>query len=370
MTAEANNGKETGPTMAQLLEESQPIRGLRRGEVVEGVVARADSEGILVSVGNKSEGMIPQREMRSMTQQMLEKYSAGTSILVFVIEPHGSEGQALLSFDRARSSGAWVELEKCIENGDLIKGYFAGFNRGGAIVDVKSVQAFVPMSQLNIPPGVSPEEYLKNHEGQEFEFKVIEVNRRRNRAVLSQKGTNITQRDDSKIKLMDEIQEGDIRDGLVTGITNFGAFVDIGGADGLVHISELSWTPVESVSAILKEGQEIEVYVLKVDRDNKRIALSLRKLIPTPWEMAADRFSLGQIVSGKVTKLTDFGAFALVEDTIEGLIHVSELTDRHIQHPKEVVAVGDSLTLRVVSMDFGKQRMGLSLKQVDEFQIV
>ena len=171
-------------------------------------------------------------------------------------------------------------------------------------------------------------------------------------------------------KLMDEIQEGDIRDGLVTGITNFGAFVDIGGADGLVHISELSWTPVESVSDILKEGQEIEVYVLKVDRDNKRIALSLRKLIPTPWEMAADRFSLGQIVSGKVTKLTDFGAFALVEDTIEGLIHVSELTDRHIQHPKEVVAVGDSLTLRVVSMDFGKQRMGLSLKQVDEFQIV
>ena len=370
MIEDANTDGQAEPTMAQLLEESQPMKGLRRGEVVEGVVARADSDGILVSVGNKSEGVIPQREMRSMTHAMLEEYSSGTSIIVYVMDPSGSEGQALLSFDRARSFRAWIELENCIQSGNTIKGQFAGFNRGGAIVDVQSVQAFVPMSQMNIPQGSDPEQFLKESEGQESDFKVIEVNRRRNRAVLSQKATNQQQRDDSKIKLMDEIQEGDVRDGVVTGITSFGAFIDIGGADGLVHISELSWTPVDAVTDVLSEGQNIEVFVLKVDKDNKRIALSIRKLIPTPWETAVDKFSLGQLVSGKVTKLTDFGAFALVEDTIEGLIHVSELTDRHIQHPKEVVAVGDSLTLRIVSMDYGKQRMGLSVKQVEEFQVV
>ena len=168
-------------------------------------------------------------------------------------------------------------------------------------------------------------------------------------------------------KLLEDLEEGDVREGIVTGIFAFGAFVDIGGADGLVHISELSWAPVVSVEDIVSVGQKVEVFVLRVDRETRRIALSLRRLTPTPWEQAVDKFALGQLVSGIVTKLTEFGAFARVEDTIEGLIHVSELTDRHIQHPKEVVEVGDSLTLRIVSMDLGRQRMGLSLRQAEEF---
>lgn len=370
MVEDAGNGKPPEPTMAQLLEESQPIRGLKRGEVVEGQVMRVDQDGILVSVGHKSEGVVPQREMRSMTPEMLESHTPGTTILVHVLDPSGAEGQALLSYDRARSVAAWVELEQKIDTGEKVRGRFVGHNRGGAIVDVDAVQAFVPMSQLNLPVGADPEEALAQREGEEGEFKVLEVNRRRNRAVLSERAAQREEREGVKEKLLEGLEEGDVRDGTVTGISSFGAFVDIGGADGLIHISELSWTPVATVEDAVSVGQKVEVYVLRVDRDNRRIALSLRRLTPTPWEQAVDKFALGQLVSGTITKLMDFGAFARVEDTIEGLIHVSELTDRHIQHPKEVVAVGDSLTLRIVSMDLGRQRMGLSLKQVEEFQVV
>ena len=354
--------------MAELLEESLPLRGLRRGEVVEGQVMRFDSDGILVSIGHKSEGVVPPREMRTLPPDLVERYAPGSAILVHVLDTAGSEGQAILSFDRARSESTWFALEQKVDTGEVVTGTFVGHNRGGAIVDVDGVQAFVPMSQVILEPGADPEEALRQREGQQAQLKVLEVNRRRNRAVLSERAALREQRDGLKEKLLESLQEGDVRTGIVTGISGFGAFVDIGGADGLIHISELSWAPVATVEEVVSVGQEVEVYVLRVARDTKRIALSLRRLTPTPWQNAVERFSLGQIVSGTITKLMEFGAFARVEDTIEGLIHVSELTERRIQHPKEVVQVGDTLTLRIVSMDLGRQRMGLSLKQVEEYE--
>jgi len=354
--------------MAELLEGSLPLRGLQRGEVVEGQVMRVDPDGILVSIGHKSEGVVPLREMRTLTPEIAESYTPGTPILVQVLDTSGSEGQVFLSFDRARSQSTWFALEKKIDTGEVVTGTFVGHNRGGAIVDVEGVQAFVPMSQLVLQPGVDPEEAIGQREGQETQLKVLEVNRRRNRAVLSERAATREQREGQKEKLLDALKEGDIRTGVVTGISGFGAFVDIGGADGLIHISELSWAPVTSVDEAVSVGQEVEVYVLRVDRDTKRIALSLRMLTPTPWQTAIERFALGQLVSCTITKLMEFGAFARVENTIEGLIHVSELTDKHITHPKEAVQVGDALTLRIVSMDLGRQRMGLSLKQVEEYQ--
>ena len=261
---------------------------------------------------------------------------------------------------------AWVVLEELVEKGGTVTGTITGYNRGGAVVDVDGVQAFVPLSQTIIPPGEDHEASLAARVGEEVTLKVLEVNRRRNRAVLSERAALREQRESLKDKLLDSLQEGEVRKGQVTGVSSFGAFVDLGGADGLVHISELSWVPVASVEDAVHVGDEIDVYVLRVDREARRIALSIRRLQPTPWEQAADRFELNQLVTGTVTKLTDFGAFARIEDTIEGLIHVSELTERHIQHPREVVAVGDTMMLRIVNIDPERHRLGLSLKQVEE----
>ncbi len=354
------------PTMAELLEESSPPPELRRGELVEGQVMRADPDGLLVSVGHKIEGIVPAREMRTVDGDPAARYQVGDTVLVYVLDPAGEEGEAVLSLDRARGEEAWVVLEALVEKGGTVVGKITGYNRGGAVVDVDGVQAFVPLSQTIVPPGEDHETALAARIGEEVTLKVLEVNRRRNRAVLSERAAVREQREGLKDKLLEELREGEVRSGKVTGVSSFGAFVDLGGADGLIHISELSWTPVASVEDAVHVGDEVQVYVLRVDREARRIALSLRRLTPTPWDEAADRFALKQLVTGTITKLTDFGAFARIDDTIEGLIHISELTERHIQHPKEVVAVGDTMTLRIVNIDPERHRLGLSLKQAEE----
>jgi small subunit ribosomal protein S1 len=356
------------PSMAELLEESMPIRALRRGDVVDGKVMRADPEGLLVSIGHKMEGFIPLSEMRSVGGSDVQtRYAVGSDALVYVVDTSGTDGQAVLSIDKARGEESWVVLQQHAETGEVVHAKITGYNRGGAVVDVDGLQAFVPLSQVVLPAGVAdPEEALAQRVGEELSLKVLEVNRRRNRAVLSERAVYREQREGRKERLLEELEEGETRKGVVTGTSSFGAFVDLGGADGLIHISELSWAPVAAVEEVVKRGQEVEVYVLRVDRDNRRIALSLRRLTPTPWDEVADKFELGQLVSGTITKLMDFGAFARIEESIEGLVHVSELSDRHITHPKEVVGVGDILTLKIVSMDLERHRMGLSLKQVEE----
>ncbi len=373
MSTVANNGdsaQRSEPSMAELLEQSLPPRELRRGEVVEGQVMRIDPDGILVSIGHKSEGVVPQREMRGMTPEMMDRYQPGSSIPVYVIDTGSREGQALLSFDRARDLEAWRTLERYAESGEALQGRIVGQNRGGAVVDVGGLQAFVPLSQLVLPSRGDHDEALARRIGEEVSVKVLEVNRRRNRAVLSERASARETREAEKNRLLDELEEGSVRQGLVTSVSSFGAFVDIGGADGLIHISELSWAPVSSVEEVVRPGQMVNVSILRVDRENRRIALSLKRLEPTPWEQAIDRFQLGQLVTGTITKLAEFGAFALVEDTIEGLVHVSELTERRIRHPKEVVQVGDTITLRIITLDLARQRMGLSLRQVEEYQAI
>ncbi|MCH8847564.1 MAG: S1 RNA-binding domain-containing protein [Chloroflexi bacterium] len=352
--------------MAELLEESSPPPELRRGELVDGQVMRADADGLLVSVGGKVEGVVPAREMRTIGDDPAAHYQVGDKVLVYVLDPVGGEGEAVLSIDRARGEEAWVILEALAEKGGTVTGKITGYNRGGAVVDVDGVQAFVPLSQTIVPPGEDHETALAARIGEVITLKVLEVNRRRNRAVLSERAAVREQREGLKDKLLEELKEGEVRSGKVTGVSSFGAFVDLGGADGLIHISELSWTPVASVEDAVHVGDEVQVYVLRVDKEARRIALSLRRLTPTPWDEAAERFKLNQLVSGTITKLTDFGAFARIDDTIEGLIHISELTERHIQHPKEVVAVGDTMTLRVVNIDPERHRLGLSLKQAED----
>ncbi len=354
-------------TMEDLLEEYLPSKILRRGEIIDGKVMSRKAEGMLVDIGYKSEGFVPTKEMRSLTGEGVEELSIGDEIIAYVVNPEGSEGSSILSIDRARGEQGWRVLEKAMDNNETCKGVITGSNRGGAVVESEGVQGFVPLSQLvgparelYVPGGEPPKEGFI---GMEIEFKIIELNRRRNRAIFSERAALQAWKQIQKMRLVQELTEGEIRKGRVAGISNFGAFVDLGGADGLIHISELSWEPVKSPDEIVTVGAEIDVFVLRVDRENLKIALSLRRLQPEPWDEIETKFSVGQTVTGTVTKLANFGAFARIDRGIEGLIHISELAHQVIKHPRDVVNEGDELELKIIRIEPERRRLGLSLKQ-------
>ena len=410
--------QEAGPAqdMGELLDSAEPIRHLRRGDVVEGIVMRADADGIFVNIGHKAEGVVPPGEMRTLDPESRESIKVGDEVLTFVIRPETPEQAAVLSIDRAVGEQSWRLLEKKLEASEGVEGKIVGFNRGGAIVEVEGIQGFVPMSQLvsvsrtrpkepqepkqpeDTAPGEShgeeadtaPDEshgdevnggpveshgeeakspqpdHQEDDVGKVLQLKVLEVSRGRNRAIFSERQAIQELRDEQKARLIEELEEGEVRRGRVTGISSFGAFVDLGGADGLIHISELSWTPVRTTEEVVQIGDELEVYVLRVDAENKKIALSLRRLQPEPWVTIHERFNVGELVNATVTKLTNFGAFARVEQSIEGLIHISELTSRMINHPREVVQEGETLKVKIIRIEPERRRMGLSLKQAEE----
>ena len=392
--------------MEELLDSIEPMKPLVRGDVVEGVVMRADPEGILINVGHKAEGIIPPGEMRSLSRDDANMPNVGDEIVAYVIRGESAEGAAILSLDKAIGEQGWMTLQKALESGENLKGRIVDFNRGGCIVDVVNIQAFVPMSQLmsvsrndlrriresregnqetqataeqaageqgeeaqaaeGQEPQDAPEPPEKRHIGKEIEVKVLELNRSRNRAIMSERQAVQGQREARKARLISELNIGERRHGTVSGISSFGAFVDLGGADGLVHISELSWTPVRSPEDVVRVGQEVDVQVLSIDSVNNRIALSIKRLQPEPWETIHERLNVGDIVDATITKLADFGAFARVEGSVEGLIHISELAPRMIQHPREVVREGDEVRLKVLRIEPDRRRLGLSLVQAEQ----
>ncbi len=380
--------------MAELLDSVEDIKPLRRGDIVEGMVMRADPDGILVNIGHKAEGIVPPRETRTLGDDAYRNMQVGDQIVAYVIRPESGESAAILSIDRAVGERGWKTLETLLEAGETVNGRILGFNRGGAIVEVESVQGFVPMSQLvTVPRDVfsaarqeseeeassegdsvpEPEESRESggptfddFVGEELKLKVLEVNRPRNRAIFSERQAARERREAEKAKLIQELQVGEVRTGRVTGVSNFGAFVDLGGADGLVHISEMSWDNIRSPSDLVKVGDEVKVYVLKVDAENRKIALSLRRLEPEPWDTIHERFHVDDVVNGVVTKLTNFGAFARIEGSVEGLIHISELANRRIAHPRDVVQEGDEVRLKILRIEPERRRMGLSLRQAED----
>ena len=356
-------------TMEDLLDEYLPSKVLRRGEIIDGRVMSRKAEGMLVDIGYKSEGFVPTKEMRSLADAS-DELSVGDEIIAYVVNPEGNEGSSILSIDRARGEQGWRVLEKAMDNNESCKGVITGSNRGGAVVESEGVQGFVPLSQLvgparelYVPGGEPPKEGFI---GMEVEFKIIELNRRRNRAIFSERAALQAWKQIQKMRLVQELTEGEVRKGRVAGISNFGAFVDLGGADGLIHISELSWEPVKSPDEIVTVGTEIDVFVLRVDRENLKIALSLRRLQPEPWDEIETKFAVGQTVTGTVTKLANFGAFARIDRGIEGLIHISELAHQVIKHPRDVVTEGDELELKIIRIEPERRRLGLSLKQTTD----
>ncbi len=353
--------------MAALLEQEEhgQIHSIRRGEVVEGTIISINRDGVIVDIGAKSEGLIPVNEMHSMGADPLSRVAVGEKIVAYVMQPETSEGEVLLSLDRARGEKGWRTLQTLFESGESFEAEVTGFNKGGLLVNVEGVAAFVPLSQL---VGLRPERTdtgagLAHAVGSSLRLKVIELNRRRNRVILSERGALQEWRSQQKERLLAELEEGEVRKGRVSSIRSFGVFVDLGGADGLVHLSEISWDRSRAPEELFNVGDEVDVYVMKVDSEKKKIALSIRRAQPAHWDGIVDKYQVGEVVPGIVTKLATFGAFARIEGPVEGLIHVSELVERRIAHAQEAVREGDILPLKIIRIERDRHRLGLSLKQ-------
>jgi len=296
-------GAEDAQDMGALLEgEGLEYKDLRRGEVIEGLVMGADRDGILVNVGSKSEGVIPPHEMRSLGPEPAARLNVGERVLVYVLQPETPEGQILLSIDRARGEKGWRVLQQRFEEGQSFEAQVSGYNKGGLLVNVEGVHAFVPLSQV---VGIRPERVdngesaLAQMVGKNLHLKVIEINRRRNRVILSERAALQEWRSQQKERLLSELREGEIRRGKISSIRGFGVFVDLGGADGLAHLSELSWERNKAPEELFRVGDEIDVYIMKVDQETKKIALSLRRARPELWEEIVDKYHVGEVVDRK-----------------------------------------------------------------------
>jgi small subunit ribosomal protein S1 len=353
--------------MEQFLSDpSHDYKTLKYGDVLEGIVMHKDRDELLVDIGSKAEGIVPAKEYSSLSDEEKDQLAVGDTILVFVVQPENQEGHPVVSIDRARQEKSWRRLQERHEADDIIEAEVTNYNKGGLLVNLDGVRGFVPASQVTEIRGgdeSSKQADMARLIGTTLPLKVIEINRHRNRLILSERQAVQERRDAMKEKLIKELTEGETRQGRVSSICDFGAFVDIGGADGLVHLSELSWSRVRHPSEVLKVGDEVEVYVLGINAEEKKIALSIKRTQPEPWSRVANTYEVGQLVKGTVTQLANFGAFARIEDGIEGLIHVSELAEERIQHPKQVVEEGEELILRIIRIDPQRRRMGLSLRR-------
>ena len=364
-----DTGQPTMSTMADLVDDFA-FKPLKTGETRDGIIVSISPSEILVDVGAKSEGFVLQREMERNGREYVENYSVGDSVVVYVVRPEDRDGNVVLSLARAPQEHDWREAERLQETAEVFESQVIGHNRGGVICRVGKVRGFVPASQLvskpEVPPDTDEENRWASLVGENLWLKVVEMDRKRNRLILSERLASRERRRGRKDELMGELKKGDVRKGRISSLAKFGAFVDLGGADGLIHLSELSWSRVNHPSEVVTPGQIVEVYVLNVDRDRKRIGLSLRRLNPEPWSVVHEKYAVGQIVDGVITKLANFGAFARVDGAIEGLIHISELANHRVTHPREVVKEGEELKLRIVRIDPARKRMGLSLKRVDD----
>ena len=361
--------------MQELLDAQDfAFKEFKRGDTLSGTIVRIEASEILVDIGSKSEGVINMRELESIPADVLSELHVGDPVQAIVVAPEDRNGRVVLALSRSHMDKDWQDAEALFQSQDVFEGVVAGHNKGGLIVKIGKVRGFVPASQLVSGRGrdegeagqEARETRLAALTGQKLQLKVIEIDRPRNRLILSERAAMRDWRKIQKEKLLSEIREGDVREGKVISLADFGAFIDLGGADGLVHLSEISWKRVNHPREVLKVGQKVRAQVINIDPERRRIGLSLKRLEADPWSTVDSRYKIGQLVEGAITKLAKFGAFARIkgDEEIEGLIHVSELSDGHVNHPKEVVHEGQLVTLRIIRIDPQERRLGLSLKRV------
>lgn len=366
------------PDEAEAEATNEPAaNGLQVGMVIEGTITRTTPNEVFVEVGEGLEGLVPKREVELMSGKVLEQMQEGASIHVYIVNPNNHRGQIILSINHAQEELDWRSAEEYMNDKSVYDGKIGGYNKGGLIVRFGRLRGFVPQSQISDKrmldvSGETPEERYGGLVNQNISVKVMEVDRGRNRLILSERAAMREVRARRKEALITELQVGEIREGRVVSLENFGAFVDVGGAEGLVHITELSWKHVTHPRQILDVGQEVQVKVINVDEGKNRIGLSIKQLKADPWDELAVEYGAGSLLRGVVTKLTKFGAFARIEgmEAVEGLIHISELSDERVEHPRDVVQKGDKLTLRVVKVDVKNRRLGLSLRRVNSSEFL
>jgi small subunit ribosomal protein S1 len=358
--------------MQRLLDaEEGQFKTIKRGDVVEGQIVHMDADEILVDIGLKSEGVLNTKELSSSGYGSLAELHVGDNVLVYVMQPETPEGHAIVSIKRARQERQWRIAQEQFERGELLEAEVIDHNKGGLIVNLEGIRGFVPISQiLNLKrednaDSAETQNKLQAMVGKSLQLKIIEINRNRNRLILSERLAVQEWRARRREELLNELEVGEIRQGTVSNLANFGAFVDLGGADGLVHISQLAWSRVNHPSEVLKVGQTVEVQVLSVDKERKKIALSIKRAEVDPWTTVEQRYEVGQTVQGTITKIAPFGAFARIEDGVEGLIHLSEMP-AGTQDPKTALQEGQEVTVRIVRIEPDRRRLGLSIRQLGD----
>ncbi|GAB4520169.1 MAG: 30S ribosomal protein S1 [Anaerolineae bacterium] len=352
---------------AALLEEYFAQDNLERGDTITGTVLSVDNQGLIVGVGTQRDGFVSRKDLERLGVEP-SAYEVGDEVDVTIVRMEDEEGNLVLSISQARQSEDWKRAEALLDTDDTWLGEVADANRGGLIMLFGNLRGFVPASHVtDIPRGLDEEErknYLQRLVGKKINVKVIEVNRKRRRLVFSQRDAQKENREARKETLLDELKEGEVRKGVVSGLRDFGAFVDLGGADGLIHISELAWHRVKHPSDILQIGDEVQVYILRLDSEGKRIGLSLKRLQNNPWAVVDEMYHVGQLVEGLVSRTAQFGAFISLEPGIEALLHASQISDPAPLDASIVIREGETLLMRVISIESDKQRLGLSLKEV------
>ncbi|MCU0503730.1 MAG: S1 RNA-binding domain-containing protein [Anaerolineae bacterium] len=325
----------------------------QRGDIREGTILSISPQEIIIDLGLKKEAVVPANDLTRIDKATLAEVQVGTTWPVYILQPSDREGNLIVSL-----------------NNEMFEAEVSSYNAGGLEVIFGKLRGFVPASHLSTLPRVtSPEErktQLAAYVGQKIPVKVVEVDRRKRRLIMSERAAHRRWQREHRKQLLDEIEPGDVRTGIVRSLSNFGVFVDIGGADGLIHISELAWFPVAHPSDVVKVGQQVDVKVLRIDKARERIGLSLKRVQPDPWSTALDDYKAGELVEAVVTRVSDFGAFTRLRTGVEGLLHVSEMADIRPDHPQSLVAPGDLLLLRVLRVEPERRRIGLSLRQVSE----
>jgi small subunit ribosomal protein S1 len=335
------------------------------GDVVSGKVVRIDKDEVLVDIGYKSEGVIPSGELSiRKSANPHDEVEMGEEVDALVLTKEDQDGRLVLSKKRARFEKAWRRIEAAAESGEPVEGTVIEVVKGGLIIDL-GVRGFLPASLVDIRRVQNLDDFL----GQTIECKVIELNRSRNNVVLSRRAVLEEERKEVRQQILDRLQPGQIVEGAISNIVDFGAFVDLDGIDGLIHISELSWSHVNHPSEILSIGQTVPVKVLDIDRDRQRISLGLKQTQEDPWQRVVDSYQLGDELEGKVTKVVSFGAFVEILDGVEGLVHISELAQHHVENPREVVNQGDVIRVKILEIDSERRRLSLSAKRVEDQEL-
>ena len=342
----------------------------KAGEIRQGQVVKHTDNVILIDLGAKSEGIIIGDELAALNDEAREQLAVGKDVRVYIVETEDENGNIVLSYAKAAQEQDWERAVELLESQEIYESKLIGYNRGGVLAKMGHIRGFIPNSQLSrerrAPRKEDTDKHFQRLVGQPISAKVIEVDRERNRLIMSEKAAYQEIRAARREKLFARLKKGDICDGRVVNLANFGAFIDIGGVEGLVHLSELSWKRINNPAELLKVGQEVKVYVLNVDKEQKRLALSLKRLEADPWTLLGQHYRVGQLVEVTITKVTKFGAFARLNDEygLVGLIHISEMSEDHVENPHEFVKVSEQVMVRIIRIDTEQRQLGLSLKQV------